>query len=156
MPIAHLPCLLAEIDHMGRSRKRLRTDSFDDRKYTTIPVTANGRTSYPKIHLRTKDEDVARRRLTALDCIDDPAEARRRIDRLASATSEAHERAMLSDFVLPPMYCHSVVIDDARQELGDVLDGFMDRRTLKTIGCDAVSSVSDPGAPGLTLFSSIP
>jgi len=64
MPIAHLPCLLAGIDHMGRSRKRLKTESFDDRKYTTIPVTANGRTSYPKIHLRTKDEDVARRRLT--------------------------------------------------------------------------------------------
>ena len=79
-----------------------------------------------------------------------------KLDRLASATSEAHERAMLSDFVLPSMYCHSVVIDDARQELGDVLDGFMDRRTLKTIGCDAVSSVSDPGAPGLTLLSSIP
>ena len=50
---------------MGRSRKRLRTDSFDDRKYTTIPVTANGRTSYPRIHLPTKDEDVARRRLGA-------------------------------------------------------------------------------------------
>jgi hypothetical protein len=90
--------------------------------------------------------------VTALDCIDDPAEAGRRIDRLASATSEAHERAMLSDFVLPPMYCHSVAIDDARQELGDVLDGFMDRRTLKTIGCDTVSSVSDIGSLSFLRF----
>ncbi|MFH1107956.1 MAG: hypothetical protein V1790_01975 [Planctomycetota bacterium] len=152
MPIAHLSCLLAGIDRTGRPRKRLKTDRFDDRKCTTIPVTANGRTSYPKIHVRTKDEDAARRRLTALDYIDEPAEARRRIDRLASATSEAHERAMLSDFVLPPMYCHSVAIDDARQELGDVLDGFMDRRTLKTIACDAVSSVSDIGSLSFLRF----
>ncbi len=71
---------------MGRPRKRLKTEIFDDGKYTTIPVTANGRTSYAKIPRRTKDEEVARRRLTALDCLDDPAEARRRIDRLASAT----------------------------------------------------------------------
>ncbi len=62
MPIAHLPCLLAGIGHMGRPRKRLKADSYDDRKYKTIPVTTNGRTSYPKIHLRTKDDDVARRR----------------------------------------------------------------------------------------------
>ncbi len=130
MPTGHLPCLLAGIDHMGRPRTGLKTDSFDDREYTTIPVTANGRACYPKIHLRTEDEDVARRRLAALDCIDDRAEARRRIDRLASATSEAHERAMPSNFVLPPMYCHSLAIDDAREELGDGLDGSMNRDDL--------------------------
>lgn len=42
---------------MRRLRIRLKTDSFDGRKYATIPVTKNGRTSYPKIHLRTKDDD---------------------------------------------------------------------------------------------------
>ena len=84
---------------MGRPRIRLKTDSFDGRNYTTTPVPKNGKTLYSKVHLRTKDEDVARRRLTALEGIDDPEEARCRINHLARAGSEALERARLAAFV---------------------------------------------------------
>jgi len=72
---------------MGRPRIPVKTDSYDGRKYTTIPVTNNGRTSYPKIHLRTKNDEVAQRRLIALDGVDDPEEARRRIGNVAIAFS---------------------------------------------------------------------
>ncbi len=61
---------------MGRPRKRLQTGHYDGRKFTTIPVTRNGRVSYHRSHLRTKDENLARRRLTALDSISDPEEVR--------------------------------------------------------------------------------
>jgi hypothetical protein len=64
-----------EIIAMGRPRKRLQTDQYDGRMFTTIPVTIGGRVSYHRIHLRTKDTDVARRRLTALDGVDHPDEA---------------------------------------------------------------------------------
>jgi len=111
---------------MGRHRIPIKTDSYDGRKYTTIPVTKNGRTSYPKIHLRTKNDEVAQRRLIALEGLDDPKEARRRIGHLASAVSEEQERARLADFIHPPMFRQRVSIDDAREELSGILDGFVD------------------------------
>ena len=111
---------------MGRPRKRLQTDQYDGRMFTTIPVTIGGRVSYQRIHLRTKDTDVARRRLTALDGVDDPDEARRRIDHLASAGSETLERARLADFLHTPMFRQRVTIEEARAELAARFNDFED------------------------------
>ena len=44
-------------------------------------------------------------------------EARRRISHLASAGSDALERARLAAFVHPPMWRQRVTTDDAREEL---------------------------------------
>ncbi len=60
---------------MGRPQVRLQTESETDRRFTTIRVKRNGRVSYHKVYLRTKEEEVARRRLIALDGVDDPEEA---------------------------------------------------------------------------------
>ena len=126
VPIASSQPRSTETSDMGRPRIPLKTDSYDGRKYTTIAVTKNGRTSYPKIHLRTKNDEVARRRLIALDGVDDPEEARRRIGHLASAVTEEQERARLADFVHPAVYRQKMTIEDAREELYDMFGGFVD------------------------------
>jgi len=126
MPIPRSQRVATEISAMGRPRKRLQTDQYDGRMFTTIPVTIGGRVSYHRIHLRTKDADVARRRLTALDGVDDPDEARRRIDHLASAGSESLERARLADFLQSPMFRQRVTIEDAREELAARFNDFED------------------------------
>ena len=69
---------------MGRSTVSLQTESKTKRRFTTLHAKVNGKASYTKVYLRTKNEEVARRRLIALDGVDDVEEARRRIDRLAS------------------------------------------------------------------------
>jgi len=115
-----------ETNSIGRPRKRLQTDQYDGRKFTTIAVTKNGALSYQRIHLRTKDDDVARRRLTALDGVSDPDEARRRIDHLASAGSDTLERVQLADFLHLPMFRQPVTIEDAREELAALFGDFVD------------------------------
>lgn len=113
---------------MGRPAKRLNPDTFDGQLFTTIPhgKRRNDKPVYRKIYLRTRDQDAARRRLTALDGVDDPEEARRRINHLASAGSEVLERARLADFVNPVVYRQRMTIDDAREELDNMFGGFVD------------------------------
>ncbi len=89
---------------MGRPQVRLQTESKTNRRFVTIHNERDGTTSYPKVYLRTKNEEVARRRMIALDGVEDVEEARRRIDRLASATSPEQEKSRLADFL------HRVVI----------------------------------------------
>ena len=55
---------------MGRSQVRLQTESKTNRRFVAIRNERNGKTSYPKVYLRTKNEEVARRRLIALDGVD--------------------------------------------------------------------------------------
>ncbi len=57
---------------MGRPQVRLQTESKTERTFITIRDKRNGKTSYHKVYLRTKNEEVARRRLIALDGVDDP------------------------------------------------------------------------------------
>jgi len=47
---------------MGRPQVRLQTESKTDRRFTTIRVKRNVNTSYHKVYLHTKDEEVGRRR----------------------------------------------------------------------------------------------
>ena len=110
MPNVHSVCLLAGIEQIGRPGKRLKADRFDDREYTTIPVTTNGRPSYPTMHRRTKDDDVARRRLTDLGGVDDSEEARRRTNYLASA-SIAQDEATSVVYGMPKAASETGCID---------------------------------------------
>ena len=54
----------------------VQTDKNDGRKFITIRVASNDRVAYRKIHLRTTNHRVARRRARALEGIDDSEEAR--------------------------------------------------------------------------------
>ncbi len=114
---------------MARPQVRLQTESKTNRRFITIRNERNGTTSYPKVYLRTKNEEVARRRLIALDGVDDVEEARRRIDRLASAISPEQEMSRLADFLhrgSPAPYIPVMTIEEARKELYDMFGDFDD------------------------------
>lgn len=111
---------------MGRPQVRLQTESKTERRFITIRDKRNGKTSYHKVYLRTKDEEVARRRLIALDGVDDVEEVRRRIDYLASAVSPDQEKLRLADFLHHATYIPVMTIEDAREELDNMFGGFVD------------------------------
>jgi hypothetical protein len=71
-PTAHEQRFSAEDSKLGRPQVRLQTESKTERTFITIRDKRNGKTSYHKVYLRTKNEEVARRRLIALDGVDDP------------------------------------------------------------------------------------
>jgi len=67
--------------------------------------------------------------MIALEGVDDVEEARRRIDRLASAISPEQEKSRLADFLhrgTPTPYIPIMTIEEAREELYDMFGGFVD------------------------------
>jgi hypothetical protein len=50
---------------MGRSTVSLQTESKTNRTFVAIRIERNGKTSYPKVYFRTKNEEVA---LSSDDC----------------------------------------------------------------------------------------
>jgi hypothetical protein len=95
----------------------VQTDRTDGRKFITIKVASNGRVAYRKIHLRTTNHRLARRRARALESIDDPEEARRIVAYLASAKTPGQENDRLAELTDTLPTIPSLSHEDARKEL---------------------------------------
>jgi integrase len=104
----------------------VQTDNTDGRKFITIKVASNGQVAYRKIHLRTTNHRLARRRARALQNIDDPEEARRIIAYLASSRTPGQEADRLAELTDTMPTIPSLSHEKARKELEGIVCDFGD------------------------------
>lgn len=99
----------------------VQTDKTDGRKFITIKVASNGRAAYRRIHLRTTNHRVARRRARALESIDDPDKARQIVAYLASAKTPGQEADRLAELTDTMPTIPALSHEGARKELEDLV-----------------------------------
>ncbi|MCH9035511.1 MAG: hypothetical protein IID42_13585, partial [Planctomycetes bacterium] len=104
----------------------VQTDKSDGRKFITIRVASNGRVIYRKIHLKTTNHRLARRRARALEGIDDLEHARRIVAYLASSKTPGQEQDRLAELTDTMPTIPSLSHDEARKELESIVCDFGD------------------------------